>query len=387
MIKLFFETLSMIVIGFVTGSFAGGLVFGQGMSGALIGGVMAVLLLVLMTVLFHFKKWNKAKTKMKYASIGILPGALIGGSQLLGFGARGAIIFGISNAIIFSTLIDKMIESHVKKERYVLYNGHYFIIFLLGSIGTFVAINVIGIIDNLVDFGNLVTKLPFYLTSLIVVVAVLAIYVIEVLMKKRKLETWSQTVKASRNMLFALSGIVAVLLIATLLARLEMIPLNSLIRGVAGLVLPYGVGLFLPLSFGYLLAANKNRPVMGSVFSLIGGGLVLLVGISVAPMLLLPGSGLMWAGLIIGMFMVMLSIFSMVKPETHLFTGCSIIICSILSFIGAAGGLVVGGLLGLIGGTFIAAWDGVLSKTNFHDHDIPKGSKDIPSVNSNTIIG
>jgi hypothetical protein len=384
MIKFVFEIMSMIVVGFVTGAFSGGLILGQGMTGAAIGGVTGAAFLVILMILFHFMKWDHAKIKMKYTSIGILPGALIGGSQLLGFGAKGAIIFGICNAIIYSTLIDKMIESHEKNERYVLYNGHYFILFLIGSIGAFVTINVIGIIDNLVDFERLVKKLPFYLTSLIIAGVVLGIYFIGVITKKRKLETWSQAVKASRKFIYTLSGIVAVLLIITSLTRLGMIPLNGLIRVVAGIVLPYVVGLFLPLSFGYLLASNKNRPVMGSVFSLVGGSLVLLIGISVAPMLLLPGSGLMWAGLIIGLFMVMFSIISMVKPETHLFTGCSIVIFSILSFLGAAGGLVVGGLLGLIGGVFIAAWNGVHLKTF---NDTSKGSTDIPSVQSNTITG
>ncbi|WP_017434974.1 DUF6114 domain-containing protein [Saccharococcus caldoxylosilyticus] len=385
MIKLFFETLSMIVIGLVTGAFAGGLVFGKGMGGAMIGGGTGAALLALLTMLFHFMKWDKAK--MKYASTSLLPGALIGGSQLLGFGAKGAVIFGFCNAIIYSTLIHKMVENHVNKERYVLYHGHYLILFLLGSIGTFVAINVIGIIDHLVNFNKAAMELPFYLTNLAVVVVALLIYATGVLIKKRKQETWPQAVQASRNMPFILAAIIAVLMVVFTCTHLGMVSLDGVVRRVAGLVLPYGVGVFLPLSFGYLLASNKHRPVMGAVFSLVGGSLILLVGISVAPMLLLPGSGLMWAGLVIGMVMMMLSILSMAKPETHLFTGCLIIICSILSFIGAAGGLVVGGLLGLIGGTFIAAWNGVLSKTGSNDHDLSKRPKDIPTVNSNTITG
>lgn len=386
MIKFIFENVSMAVVGLLTGGFVGGLVLGGGMTGAVIGGLTGAALLVLMNILCHFTEWHIAQKKMKYASVGILPGVLIGGSLLLGFGVPGAVIFGIANAIVFATLIDQMVENHAKKKRYVLYRGHYFVLFLLGSIGTFVTINIIGIVNNFVDIEALVAKLPFFFIVSMEIGAGFIVCLVGLAIKKRKQATWSQAVKASKKMFFILAGIVALLMIVSTLIRFAGIPIAGLVLAITGLVIPYAVGLVLPLSLGYLLASNTNRPIMGSVFSLVGGLLVLLVGISVAPVLLLPGSGLMWAGLMIGLFMVMLSIFGMAKPDSHLFTGCSIIVFSILSFIGAAGGLVVGGLLGLAGGTLIAAWNGGYAKPVGDDPDLSKG-KDIPAAPSNTISG
>lgn len=387
MLKLILENVVMAIIGLLTGAFIGGLPLGHGLVGALIGGFTGAALLVLLTLLFHAKKWEKAKTILKYASIGILPGMFIGGSKPLSLGVNGAIIFGIISAIIYATIIYKMIESHQKSERYFVFTGHYLILFLLGSISVFVTILIVDFVGHLVDFEKLVLKMPVYLTTLLLIGGFLGIYFVGFLIKKRKLKTWSLAFKSTKKSLIILASILLAIMLSILLTRMEYISLNHFILAVTGVVIPYGVGLVLPLSFGYLLANNNNRPMMGSVFSLVGGILVMVIGISVAPMLLLPGSGLLWAGLITGMFMIMFSLFSMAKPDTHLFAGCSIIIFSILSFIGAAGGLIVGGLLGIVGGTLIAAWNGGSSKTMDDDPEVHKSPKDIPSVPSNTISG
>lgn len=152
-----------------------------------------------------------------------------------------------------------------------------------------------------------------------------------------------------------------------------------MIYTVLGIAVPYGTGLFLPLSFGYLLSLNSNRPVKGAVLAIVGSLFVIGIGISVAPMLLLLGSGLMWAGLIMGLFMMMFSLSVLFRPESHFFAGCSIIVLSILSFLGAAGGLIIGGVLGLIGGTLIAAWAG-------NEKTVPISTQDA-SMESHTARG
>ncbi|QQK78701.1 hypothetical protein HUG20_01485 [Salicibibacter cibi] len=69
-----------------------------------------------------------------------------------------------------------------------------------------------------------------------------------------------------------------------------------------------------------------------------------------------------------------------------MFTGSSIIIFSILSFIGAAGGLIIGGLLGIAGGILIAAWNGSVPKKDDYD-EMEEGSQDISSASPHTVNG
>lgn len=49
---------------------------------------------------------------------------------------------------------------------------------------------------------------------------------------------------------------------------------------------------------------------------------------------------------------------AMVLPQMHVFIGSVIVILSILSYVGAVGGLIIGGIFGIIGGSLILAWHG-----------------------------
>ncbi|MBE3552015.1 MAG: hypothetical protein IMX06_04010 [Kyrpidia tusciae] len=129
-------------------------------------------------------------------------------------------------------------------------------------------------------------------------------------------------------------------------------------RWLMGISLPLIIATFLSILPGYVFALNRSRPAWGGLLSLGAGGLVLWVGISIAPLLFLPGSGLMWAGLVIGSCMAAAALLSLVIPRSHSVIGITLILLSILSFVGAAGGLVVGGLLGVIGGSLVFAWQG-----------------------------
>lgn len=383
-IKNVLELITIIVIGFVTGAFLGGFPLGQGMFGSVLAGGIGASVLVILSLLFKFKQWETANVILKYTSIGILPGMLIGGSKILGLGVTGALVCGVISSLLYATIIYKVIDKHEKSERYVRFQGHYIVLFLLGSISVFITILVLDFLGNILNFEELILQLPFYHTMAVVGAAALGLYFISLFIKKRNLHSWSEAFKANNMMLFSLGGALIMLLAVTILTRLSFIPLNTIIFVAAGIVIPYGVGLLLPLSLGYLLALNANRPVMGSVFALIGSVFVIVIGISVAPMLLLPRSGLMWAGLITGLFMLMFSLSALFKPESHFFAGCSIIVLSILSFLGAAGGLIIGGILGLVGGMFIAAWAGKDTVTN--DPDVPVTKKDVP-MESKTISG
>lgn len=357
--SLLAELITSGMVGLFTGAFLGAFPFGLGMLGALVGGAIGLVLLVALTFLFHLQKWENAKTILKYASIGILPGLLIGGSKILEFGIMGAQIFGVISAIIYATLVYKLVDYLVKIERYVVFPGHYGLFFILGSISVFITILVVDFVVNLVDFKALIMKIPLGIT-LIASFAVLAIlYLILLGLQKRKSETWNEAFHKSLISLYVIAGIFIVIAGGLTVTQFDIISFNLILKIVAGLGIPYGIGIGLPLAIGILMAHNDNRPVLGCVLSLIGSGFVMFIGIQVAPMLLLPGSGLMWAGLITGLFMFMLSLAVLFKPETHFFAGLSIIIFSILSFLGAAGGLIIGGILGLVGGILIASWAGL----------------------------
>jgi hypothetical protein len=125
------------------------------------------------------------------------------------------------------------------------------------------------------------------------------------------------------------------------------------------------------LSPGLLLAANRHRPVLGNFMTFLGGLLVLWFGINIAPMLFLPGSGLYWAGIVIGLIMIALSILGIAFPKMGLLLGSLHIVVSILSFVGATGGLIAGGILGVLGGVFVVAWNGNISSAQANDADFP----------------
>ncbi|MGE5404997.1 MAG: DUF6114 domain-containing protein [Candidatus Saccharibacteria bacterium] len=108
---------------------------------------------------------------------------------------------------------------------------------------------------------------------------------------------------------------------------------------------------------GMIVAGNSNRPLIGGILALIAGGLVSWFGIDIASILFMPGTGLYWAGMIIGLILLGMAIGAIAYPAMNMMLGTVIIVLSILSFIGAAGGLVVGGFCGLVGGALIVAWE------------------------------
>ncbi|PZN13407.1 MAG: hypothetical protein DIU69_00560 [Bacillota bacterium] len=133
--------------------------------------------------------------------------------------------------------------------------------------------------------------------------------------------------------------------------------------GTAGSLLP-----------GVVLSRNPFRPVLGSLLGLVSGALILWFGISVAPMLFLPGSGLLWAGTVIGIAMLITSLIPLIYPQSTVVTGIVMIGLAVLSFVGATGGLVLGGLLGILAGALVAAWEGGTTVTAHHQPALPAGA-------------
>ncbi|ADU51632.1 hypothetical protein Tmar_1521 [Thermaerobacter marianensis DSM 12885] len=123
-------------------------------------------------------------------------------------------------------------------------------------------------------------------------------------------------------------------------------------------VLPTLLAVTASLIPGAALSRQPYRPVLGTLLGFLSGGLVLWFGIQVAPMLFLPGSGLLWAGTVIGIAILVAAIVPVFYPKSALVTGLIMIGLSILSFIGATGGLIAGGLVGILAGAMFASWEG-----------------------------
>ena len=121
-------------------------------------------------------------------------------------------------------------------------------------------------------------------------------------------------------------------------------------------VVPFIVSGMLSLLPGIIFSRNRNRPLFSSVLGILSGSLVLWVGINVSPFLFLPGSGLMWAGLVLGTLMIAVSVLAMVYPQHSSVLGGLLIFFSVLSFVGATGGLIIGGLVGILAGSLTVAW-------------------------------
>lgn len=117
------------------------------------------------------------------------------------------------------------------------------------------------------------------------------------------------------------------------------------------------LGSLLSFPLGVMVAANRYRPVIGGFFILIAGALVTWIGINLAPILFLPRSGLYWMGMIVGLAICAVAFLSCTFTENHLALGITAIILSIISFLGAAGGMFIGGILGIIGGAMVLAWE------------------------------
>lgn len=117
------------------------------------------------------------------------------------------------------------------------------------------------------------------------------------------------------------------------------------------------LGSLLSLPLGVMVAANRYRPVIGATFILMAGILVTWVGINIAPILFMPRSGLYWMGMIVGLAICALAFLSCTFTEKNMGLGIAAIILSIMSFLGAAGGLLLGGILGIIGGAMVLAWE------------------------------
>ncbi|MEW5320967.1 DUF6114 domain-containing protein [Geobacillus thermoleovorans] len=366
------DIVQMAMMGVVTGAFIGGIMAGGGMNGALSGGFVGAVVFAL--VVWSLQTHPSVLSRVKYGAAAFLPGVFVGGSQWVSLGVIGAVAGGIASSVLFAFPLQNMIVRHEQQERYVRTSFHYLWLFFGGSTMTFLALNAIGAAERSLPWQAWVRSAPLVVLMAIIIALALAGYVICASWHKRRTETWRQAWAAARRAGAVLLAGGALVVVVVSLLHFGFLSVHAVVRWVAPFV-SYAIGWMAPCLFGYLLAANRNRPVLGAVLAIAGAAFVLIVGISVFPMLLLPGSGLMWAGLVTGLVMVVLGILSIIKPESHVMLGSFLILSSILSFVGAAGGLIIGGVIGLLGGALVVGWNGQKEQNSWPINDHPSPAR------------
>jgi Family of unknown function (DUF6114) len=101
--------------------------------------------------------------------------------------------------------------------------------------------------------------------------------------------------------------------------------------------------------------ALSIRPKRGLAMICIAGLLISWMPFQLAWLSLVPGT-FTWMGLMVGLLILSLGMVGWFFPHYIKIIGFFSIILSILSLIGALGGLFIGMVLGIIGGGFCLAW-------------------------------
>lgn len=103
-------------------------------------------------------------------------------------------------------------------------------------------------------------------------------------------------------------------------------------------------------------AKNKRAyPLIGVIFSIASGMLVLYMPLQLYWLAFVPGS-YAFVGIFLGSLILGCAITTWCMPQYHQIMGIGMMLFSILALIGAFGGLVFGSLLGIVGGAFCFSW-------------------------------
>lgn len=101
---------------------------------------------------------------------------------------------------------------------------------------------------------------------------------------------------------------------------------------------------------------RQGRPFMGALLLMIGGIIIGWVPIQFATELAIIGGSFTVIGLVFAAMVFLTGAFVMARPEMSTIFGVIGIALSILSLIGALGGMFVGMLVGIAGGNLCIAW-------------------------------
>jgi hypothetical protein len=101
---------------------------------------------------------------------------------------------------------------------------------------------------------------------------------------------------------------------------------------------------------------RRGRPFWAGVWTVLGGAIVAFVPGTSFPLVLIPG-GLIWLGILVGVVIVVFGLFFWIQPELRRLLGALTLLLAFASFVTSDfGGLFVGMLFTLIGGSLALSW-------------------------------
>ncbi|MFC7440702.1 DUF6114 domain-containing protein [Laceyella putida] len=100
---------------------------------------------------------------------------------------------------------------------------------------------------------------------------------------------------------------------------------------------------------------EKKRPKLGLTLVCLSGLAILWIPVNLYWMAFVPGS-FVFAGILFGVLVLSCGVIGWLMPQYVRLLGAFAMILSIMSMIGALGGLIIGTLLGIVGGALCIAW-------------------------------
>ena len=101
---------------------------------------------------------------------------------------------------------------------------------------------------------------------------------------------------------------------------------------------------------------RSRRPFAGGTLLVLGGMIIAAIPIRLQMISATQGPSYSALGIVFAAMVVACGVFAIVKPQLSTLIGVTGIAMSILSLIGAFGGLVIGMLVGIVGGSLCVAW-------------------------------
>ncbi len=100
---------------------------------------------------------------------------------------------------------------------------------------------------------------------------------------------------------------------------------------------------------------RSKRPFLGATLSLLAGLLILWIPFNLSKIAFLPGS-MAFVGFLFGGLIVLTAVMAYIFPQFSTILGVFVIFFSVLSVMGALGGMFIGTILGITGGAFCIGW-------------------------------
>ncbi|WP_066174783.1 DUF6114 domain-containing protein [Bacillus marinisedimentorum] len=111
---------------------------------------------------------------------------------------------------------------------------------------------------------------------------------------------------------------------------------------------------------------RSKRPFLGATLSLLAGLLILWIPFNLSKIAFLPGS-MAFVGFLFGGLIVLTAVMAYIFPQFSTILGVFVIFFSVLSVMGALGGMFIGTILGITGGSFCIGWQQVNTNANQSD--------------------